>query len=474
MRRIIKFLNKLRKFRPKLGSQQQFEEPCRTSAQQFKKRSLNVSCTKPGDNTRKRTQCSEQLETDWKKSNCQLEKPCEEEEEKAEAEAGNEAVWPILKKVLLMCAGQQKPLYSQADNIEGSLVDVLEVQRFVSDVFMALEVPPKAASEMSDVLIAADYMGQRHMGIHRLPAIAADLLNLTVDPRMQPKIICERKALALVDGQNAPGPVVANFCMDLAMRKARDEAIGFVAARHSNNIGMASWYACQALAQRLIGLCMTNAPPVLVPSGGIEPLLGGNPISFAASSTCEQFLVDLGMGAQTIEQLELDYCNGHLTELPSAQLALDCQGVPTTCAAEALRAQRLHAFQPEYKGFGLAAMVDVLCGVLTGASYATQLRRRGIYSTHSQSADLGQIFVAIDPMHFSARFDERLADFHQLLRQGSSCNAPLVPGDQEMLHMQQVDNQGGLIISPCTLSVLQELGDSFNIDALCVKTCDKQ
>lgn len=235
------------------------------------------------------------------------------------SDPGTEVLWRNLRHVLNICGGQQKPpkmTNTELDVESGALVNVLEVQRFVSDVFAAMDVPSRAASEMADALIAADYMGQRSMGIHRLPSIASDLLNLRIDARMQPKVLCEREALALVDGQNAPGPVVANFCMDLAMLKARDQGIGFVAARRSNNIGMASWYACQALAQRMIGLCMSNGRTILVPSGGIEPLLGDNSMAFAAASTQEQFLMDMGMSAYRIEQLELDYCNGYLQQLP--------------------------------------------------------------------------------------------------------------------------------------------------------------
>ncbi|KAM8706041.1 hypothetical protein ACLKA7_010344 [Drosophila subpalustris] len=393
---------------------------------------------------------------------------------KSSASADHAVLWQNLRHVLSICGGKRKPLTIKNTEWDleesGALVNVLEAQRFVSDVFAAMQVPFKAASEMADALIAADYMGQRSMGIHRLPSIAAELINLRVDPQIQPKVLCEREAMALVDGQNAPGPVVGNFCMDLAMVKARDQGIGLVAARRSNNIGMASWYACQALSQRMIGLCMSNGLPVLVPSGGIEPLLGANSIACAATSAQEQFLLDMGMSAYPIEQLELDYCNGHLQQLPP-QVALDCNGRPTTSATDALQAQRLRPFSPEHKGFGLAAMVDVLCGVMTGARYASQLAQsqRGLFYAEDDIADLGQVFIVIDPMRFCVSFEERLSDFHQLLRNVLPCNPnqpPLIPGDRERQHMQMVDDQGGLILSPCTLYVLQELSERFNISPI--------
>ncbi|XP_064535685.1 uncharacterized oxidoreductase YjmC [Drosophila montana] len=445
MRRVLNFLETLRKVRPK---------PCAETV--VTANSISKKNTSPGG---RYFEDNALLTPDKRKTAGQM-----------SGSQGVEERWQNLKRVLLTCGGHQEPEAAThtADIDAEVLVDVLEAQRFVSDVFAAMDVPDAAASEMADALIAADYMGQRSMGIHRLPAIAAELLNCTVDPRMQPKLLSERDALALVDGQNAPGPVVANYCMDLAIRKARNQGIGYVAARRSNTIGMASWYTCQALAQRMIGICMSNGPPILVPCGGTEPLLGGNSIACAAGSKREQFLMDLGMSAYPIEQLQLEYSNGYLRQLPD-NLALDGSGKPTNCAAEALRAQRLRPFTPEHKGFGLAAMVDILCGVMTGACYATHLRRRGLFSSDNELADLGQVYIAIDPMRFCVSFEERLADFHQLLRNVIPCDPmqpPLIPGDKELQHMQMVDDQGGLVLSPCTLCILQELGERFNIDPL--------
>ncbi|XP_041674908.1 uncharacterized oxidoreductase YjmC [Drosophila eugracilis] len=388
--------------------------------------------------------------------------------------AGPEVLWQNIKRVLLMCGGQKKPGAVEDERRSKDsckLVDVLEAQRFVSQVFAAMKVPKQAASEMADALIAADYMGQHSMGIHRLPAIAADLLNRTVVGNAKPEIVSEKKAMGLVDGHNAPGPVVANFCMDLALQKAREVGIGWVSARSSNCIGFASWYACQALEQRMIGLCMTNGAPTLVPSGGIEPILGENPIACAASGVHEQFLADFGMAALSVEELELSYCNGWSKEVPKL-VALDRNGKETTSTEEALKAQRIRAFQPEHKGFGLAAMVDILCGVMTGARYANQIPRRGLYSTENAPADLGQVYVAIDPMRFCPSFEDRLGDFHRLLRQAmpSKLGKPaMVPGDKEMQHMQMVDDQGGLTMTACTLCVLDELATKFRLAPLKMK-----
>lgn len=221
----------------------------------------------------------------------------------------------------------------------------------------------------------------------------------------------------------------------------------------------------------MIGLCMTNGAPTLVPCGGVEPILGENPIACAASGAHEQFLADFGMAACSVEQLELSYCNGWSKQVPKL-VALDSEGQETISTAEALKAQRIRAFQPEHKGFGLAAMVDILCGVMTGARYANLIQRRGVFSAANAPADLGQVYIAIDPMRFCSSFEDRLGDFHRLLRKvvpNKAGNQALVPGDKEMQHMKMVDDQGGFTMTPCTLSVLGELAEKFQIAPLKMK-----
>ncbi|XP_017104621.2 uncharacterized oxidoreductase YjmC [Drosophila bipectinata] len=471
MRLMLNFLDALRKVRLKL-SMDTFGNNNTAIHNLPSGKSVAKSPSNPritiGEESGRRVSCYSGTPSEWgwtQRSQLEVDKRAPEE---------REPMWHNIRKVLLMCGGQKLP-----DGIEvtrrakdaSRLVDVLEAQRFVSQVFAAMDVPKQAASEMADVLIAADYMGHRSMGIHRLPAIAADLLNGTVVGTATPSIMSELEAIGLVDGHNAPGPVVANFCMDLAIQKAREVGIGWVSACHSNCIGMACWYACQALEQRMIGLCMTNGPPTLVPCGGVEPILGENPIACAASGAHEQFLADFGMGACSVEELELSYCNGWSKQVPK-QVALDSEGQETTSTAEALKAQRIRAFHPEHKGFGLAGMVDILCGVMTGARYANLIQRRGVFSADNAPADLGQVFIAIDPMRFCSNFEDRLGDFHRVLRRvtpNKAGNPVLVPGDKEMQHMEMVDDQGGFTMTPCTLSVLGELAEKFQIAPLKMK-----
>jgi len=68
----------------------------------------------------------------------------------------------------------------------------------------------------------------------------------------EPIVVKESEATALVDGNNLLGPVVGNFCMHLAIEKAKKVGIGMVVANRSNHYGIAGHYSMQALKERLI------------------------------------------------------------------------------------------------------------------------------------------------------------------------------------------------------------------------------
>src|SRR5205807_6389123 len=100
-------------------------------------------------------------------------------------------------------------------------------------------------------------------------------------PTDQSRIIKETKATALVDGGQGLGQVIGKKGMDLAIKKARDTAVGVVAVRNSNHYGIAGYYSLMALEHNLIGISTTNAGPLVVPTFGRASILGTNPISLA-------------------------------------------------------------------------------------------------------------------------------------------------------------------------------------------------
>ena len=148
-------------------------------------------------------------------------------------------------------------------------------------VFEGLGVPAKEAKTCADVLIEADKRGIDSHGIGRLKPIYCDRVDQGILKPIAPiTIVKETQASALVDGNLGLGLYVGPFCMDLAMKKAKECGVGVVIAQRSTHYGIAGYYATQATKAGCVGFSTTNARPSIAPTFGVEGMLGTNPLCF--------------------------------------------------------------------------------------------------------------------------------------------------------------------------------------------------
>ena len=162
-------------------------------------------------------------------------------------------------------------------------------RRFSADDLLAyscavlerLDLPPEDARQVAGCLLFAELRGVDSHGLIRLPVYARRIQAKVVNAR--PVITVESRfaAVALVDGDNGLGPVVACRAMDEALDLAEKCGAGFVGVRHSNHFGAAAFYVERALPRRSIGCAVSNAPPNMAAFGGRERFLGTNPMAVA-------------------------------------------------------------------------------------------------------------------------------------------------------------------------------------------------
>src|SRR2546425_5906965 len=182
------------------------------------------------------------------------------------------------------------------------------LSRFCEQVLAKLGVPAEDARVTTDVLVLADLRGVDSHGVARLGRYVNGLKQGTMKATDQSRIIREAKATALLDGGQSLGQVVGKKAMDLAIRKARDTSVGVVAVRNSNHYGIAGYYALMALEHHLVGVSMTNAGPLVVPTFGRTSILGTNPISLAAPAMKEKAFV-LDMATSTVPRGKVEVYN---------------------------------------------------------------------------------------------------------------------------------------------------------------------
>ncbi|CAG0905333.1 unnamed protein product [Cyprideis torosa] len=304
-------------------------------------------------------------------------------------------------------------------------------------------------------------------GLNRLEMYCNDLLHGICQPNNHPKVLKESGATALVDGCNGLGPVVGNFCMDLAVQKAKSVGVGWVIARGSNHYGIAGWYSQRAMKDGMIGLSMTNTSPVMTPTRGKGRILGTNPLACFASAGSDSFELDMATTAVAVGKIEVAKTKGE--SIPEGW-ALDVQGHPTTDPVAGFAGSNMPLGGDElhsgYKGYGLSVMVELFCGVLGGASFGPNVRQ---WMSLEREANLGQCFIALNPDCFAEGYQERLTSLLSSLRETPAVDPSLpilVAGDPEKQHMEKVDRLGGIAYHENQINLCNKLAERLKVDCV--------
>lgn len=247
-----------------------------------------------------------------------------------------------------------------------------QLRNFTENVFKAMGCSAEHATLATDVLVSADLRGIDSHGVARLSGYVRlwDQERINAQPHI--RVVHETPTTATVDGDRGLGLVVAPFAMDIAIAKARQYGSGWVAIRNSNHFGIAAYHALKAVEQDMIGYAMTNASPLVAPTFSSERMLGTNPMCYAfPAGQHPPVVVDMATAAAANGKLEIAERAGKI--VPEGWV-LDAKGRPTTNPAALRKGGVLLPLGSDYshgshKGFALSATVDILSGVLSGASY---------------------------------------------------------------------------------------------------------
>ena len=194
-------------------------------------------------------------------------------------------------------------------------VDPDGLRTFAADVLSKLGVPPEDAAMAADVLVYADLRGVETHGMsnNNLGRIyVRDIQSGKIKPKVSPTVVRETPVTALLDGNFGLGLSVGVRAMNMAIEKARNSFIGMVAVKNSHHFGAAQYFSMMAVPHGMIGISSTNSNPIVLPTGGRDPVYGTNPISVGAPSGSEpDFCLDVGTSAMVFQKLISDYPPGH-------------------------------------------------------------------------------------------------------------------------------------------------------------------
>ncbi|MHB1161899.1 MAG: Ldh family oxidoreductase [Chloroflexota bacterium] len=259
---------------------------------------------------------------------------------------------------------------------------------FAAAVLEGAGVPRGNAEIVVDAMVAANLRGVDTHGITRLPIFVERLRSGLVDGNSAGTVVSEGDSSAVYDGQNGLGPVVSTRAMELAIRKA-EHGVGFVAVRNSNFYGTAAYYAMMALPRDMIGVSMTNCPPIMAAWGSRRGFLGTNPLAIAAPAGEERpFVLDMATSVIAKGAIHLAAKRGESIPL---SWALDKEGEPTTDPKAAIEGVVLPL--GGHKGFGLAMAIDILSGILSGGLFGPHIAE--LYNNPTTPQGVGHFFGAI-------------------------------------------------------------------------------
>lgn len=317
------------------------------------------------------------------------------------------------------------------------LVDPQKLHAFTAQAFVEVGVARDDAHIAADVLVAADLRGVESHGVARLHHYLAHIKQGQVSAATRLDVIRELPTTITLDAANGVGMVAAYRAMQHAIERAAQYGCAAVAVRNSNHFGIAGYYAMMALPHNMIGIAMCNASPNVVPFGGLQPMLGTNPIGWAIPCGAEPPIVmDMATSGISYGKIELALRTG--TAIPPGWV-LGQDGQPTTDAHEASRTRRILplgglAEGTGYKGYALSTVVESLCHALAGASMSLNIM--AVQGRGSRPSNIGHFFAAYRVDGFRD-VDEFKRDMDQLVRTLRGCppqhpgEAVLLPGEKE-------------------------------------------
>ncbi len=278
----------------------------------------------------------------------------------------------------------------------------------------------------SNALINAELVGAHSHGLSRLKMYCERISKKVINPKPKIKIKKISKSISHIDADNGIGFVAADIAIKKTIENAKNTGIGLVAVKNSGHYGMSGYYAEQAVKKNLIAMIFTNAPPAVAPHGASKSLFGTNPICFGAPTASKiPFILDTSISVINRGKLRLAARNKQ--KIPKG-VALDKFGNPTINAKKALEGVQLPI--AEFRGSGLAWMVDILSGVVTGGNHAGKVKDP--FDDFTGPQNIGHLFISFKSNLFQKNFNQRIKENIKIIKK-----LPKIKGVKEIMYPGQ-------------------------------------
>ncbi len=346
--------------------------------------------------------------------------------------------------------------------------------RFTREVFLGMGCSESDSEVIADVFLAAELRGHSSHGMIRIKDYfqlwKAGRINVSPSVR----VIHESPSTAVVDGDNAVGMVAAGRSMEIAIEKARNAGTGWVATKNSNHFGIAGYYAMMALRHDMIGICLTNANPLVAPTFSISRMMGTNPVAVAIPAMSQPpFVADFATTPIARGKLAVSEKKGEKVALGFVQ---DKSGNPSDDpgilkeggSMVTLGGDRLHG---SHKGYCMSAIVDIFSALLSGANFGPFVPPSVAYLPvleKKTGEGTGHFFGAmrIDAFQTADSFRRKMDEWIDTFRSATPAGGQekiLIPGDPEREAEERI-RKDGIVIIPAIENDLEVIAKELGID----------
>ena len=300
------------------------------------------------------------------------------------------------------------------------------LKKKVIKIFQKFGLSKDHATISTNALINAELVGAYGHGLSRLKMYCDRISKKVINPKPKIKIKKISSSISYIDANNSIGFVAADLGIKTAINNAKKTGIGMVAVKNSGHYGLSGYYAEQAVKKNLITMIFTNAPPAVAPHGALKSLFGTNPICFGSPTGSKiPFILDTSISV--INRGKIRVAARTNQKIPEG-VALDKFGNPTIDAKKALAGVQLPI--AGFRGSGLAWMVDILSGVLTGGNHAGKVKDP--FDDFTGPQNIGHLFITFKANLFQKNYTQRIKENIKTIKK-----LPRIKGVKEIMYPGQ-------------------------------------
>ena len=297
------------------------------------------------------------------------------------------------------------------------------IKRQIIKIFQKHGLSKDHSTISSNALINAELVGAYGHGLSRLNMYCDRISKKLINPKPRIKTKKISQSISHIDANNSIGFVAADLGIKTAIKHAQKTGIGMVAVKNSGHYGLSGYYAEQAVKKNLIAMIYTNGPPAVAPHGALKSLFGTNPICFGAPTGSKiPFILDTSISMINRGKIRVAARNNQ--KIPEG-VALDKYGKATIDAKKALEGVQLPI--AGFRGSGLAWVVDILSGVLTGGNHAGRVKDP--FDDFSGPQNIGHLFITFKANLFQKNYNKRIKDNIKTIKK-----LPKIKGVKEILY----------------------------------------